>query len=220
MVTDSEAFAPPAEPAPPAERRMSWAAVLTVGGAVAAAGAALGALGGWLWYHWWGPPNKGSIYDTVHGPKWYDLTDKGIAHEFNGPAEYAVVALGLGILLGVVAALVARRRALAVVGGLIVGSALAAYLSWAIGTAMSPPDPQEKYATKANVCEQAPCKEYPAAIEISGWTPLLCWPLGALGAFSVTVVASSWIEDFRRAQASQKDAGNWLAAPGAPREQE
>lgn len=214
MVTDSEAFAPPAEPAPPVERRASWGTVLTVAGAVVAACGALGALGGWLWYQWWGPPNKGSIYDTASGPKWYDLTDKGIAHEFNGPAEYAVIALGFGILLGVTAALLGRRQALAVVGGLIVGSALAAYLSWAIGTGMSPPDPQQ-YATKANICQQAPCQEYPAAIEISGWTPLICWPLGALGAFSITVVVSSWIEDFRRAQATQKETGNWLDRPSA-----
>jgi hypothetical protein len=211
VVTDSEAVAQFAEPAPTAvdERRGSWHRVLVVAGIVVVACAVLGALGGWLWYHWWGPPNKGTIYDTTQGPLWFDSTDKGIAQQFDGPAQYAVIALGLGLLVGVAAALFGRRQALAAVGGLVVGAALAAYLSWAIGTAMSPPDPS-KYATEANICQQAPCKEYPAQIELSGWTPLLCWPIGALGGFSVTVVVSQWAEDFRRSQAQQKDSGNWL----------
>jgi hypothetical protein len=163
-----------------------------VAGSLAAAGAAVGALGGWLWYQWWGPANTGIIYDTVDGPKWYDLTDQGVAHQFDGPGQYAVIALLLGIALGVVAFFVGRRQALAAVAGLIVGTALAAYLSYVVGTALSPPDPQ-KYATSANVCKEEPCKDYPAAIEVSGWTPFLCWPLGALGAFSTTVVVMSWL---------------------------
>lgn len=213
MVTDSEAVAQFAEPAPTAvERRVAWGRVLLVAAIVVVACAALGLLGGVLWYHWWGPPNKGTIYDTTQGPLWFDATDKGIAQQFNGPAEYAVIAAGLSVLVGVAAALLGRRQALAAVGGLVVGTALAAYLSWVVGTSMSPPDPA-KYATKANICQKAPCKEYPAQIELTGWTPLLCWPIGALGGFSVTVMVSQWVGDFRRSQASQKESGNWLGRP-------
>ncbi len=185
-MTDQQTLPPP--PAPAVERRaLPWRAIVLVGGSLAAAGAALGALGGWLWYQWWAPANTGTIYDTVDGPKWYDLTDQGVAHQFAGPGQYALIGLLLGIALGVVAVIVGRRHALAAVAGLIVGTALAAYLSYVVGTAQSPPDPQQ-YATSANVD-----KEYPAAIEVSGWTPFLCWPLGALGAYSVAVLAMSWL---------------------------
>lgn len=190
-MTDQQTLPPP--PAPAAERRdLPWRAMALVGGSLAAAGAILGALGGWLWYQWWAPANTGAIYDTVDGPKWYDLTDQGVAHQFDGPGQYALIGLLLGILLGAVAAVVGRGQPLAAVGGLIVGTALAASMAYVVGTAQSPPDPQ-KYATAANVCEEAPCEEYPAAIEVSGWTPFLCWPLGALGAFSAAVMVMSWL---------------------------
>ncbi len=152
-----------------------------------AASGGLGALAGWLWYEWWGPPNSGEIYDTTTwGPRWLDLTDQGLAHQFDGPAQYAVLALGLGALLGVLAAVLGRRQALAALAALAAGSALAAYVSYAVGTALSPPDPQ-RFATKDNIGE-----EYLAAIEVSGWTPLLCWPIAALGTFAIALVAMAY----------------------------
>lgn len=209
-MTEQETLPPPA---PVVERRRRpWREVASVGGVVVAAGAALGALGGWLWYHWWAPANTGTIYDTTLGVRWFDITDHGITHQFDGPAQYAVIALGLGALLGSAAALLGHRQALAALGGLVLGSALAAYASWAVGTALSPPDPEE-FATKANIG-----KEYPAALELSGWTPLLCWPLGALAAFCLTIAVRSTIREFRRQQVGQQEAGNWLQpAPTADR---
>lgn len=206
MVTDSEAVAPPA---PTAERRVEWRPVGIVAGVVLGACLALGALGGWLWYRWWGPPQDGAVFDTTHGPTWFPLTDHASAHQFDGPGEYAVIALGFGLLLGIGGAVVGRRQALAACAALVVGSALAAAVSWWIGTTLSPPD-TSTYETKANVCTEQPCKKYDDAIEVSGITPLLCWPLGALGGFSLTIVVGSWVGDFRRAQAGQRDSGNWL----------
>ncbi|KAA1417906.1 hypothetical protein F0U44_14780 [Nocardioides humilatus] len=200
------------------QERAPSSAGIVVGGVVVTASAAVGALGGWLWYQWWGPPNKGSIYETLDGRiLWLDPTDKGIAHQFNGPAQYAIIGIGLGLVLGVLAALLGRRQALVALGSLIVGSALAAFLAWGVGNVLSPPDPQQ-YAKKSAVCTEAPCKEYDAAIEVSGWTPFLCWPLGALAGFSLTVVVAEWIGSFRGSQAAQRDAGTWLAAPGARQE--
>src|SRR5436190_3862976 len=193
-------------PAPGTGRRSPpWRAIAVVAVAVVVAGGALGALGGWLWYHWWAPPNTGEIYDTaVWGPKWLDLTDEGLAHQFSGPAEYTLIALGLGFVLGILAAVIGRRQALVALAALIVGSALAAYLAFAVGTALSPPGP-EQYATKANVG-----KEYKAAIEISGWTPLLCWPIGALAGFAGGTVAQSGLGELRRKQRGPREAGTWL----------
>lgn len=173
--------------------------------AVVVAGGALGAIGGWLWYQWWGPPNTGEIYDTeTWGPRWFDVTDQGLGHQFDGPAQYAVIALGLGTALGILAAVLGRRQAVAALVAVAVGSALAAYVSYAVGTALSPPDPQQ-FATQHNVG-----KEYPAAIEVTGWTPFLCWPIGALGGFCLAIVAHSLFGTLREAKADQQRAGNWL----------
>lgn len=201
MVTDSETAAPPVLAV---DRRVPWRAIVIVVGVLVVTAAGLGAIGGWLWYHWWAPANIGEIYDTTEGPRWYDVSEEGLTHQFDGPALYAVVAIGLGSLLGALAALLGRHQALAALGGLVMGSALAAYLSWAVGTAMSPPDPQQ-FETTANIG-----KEYPAAIELTGWTPLLCWPLAALAAFCVTIVLVSLVTEIRRTQAAQQVAGNWL----------
>lgn len=188
---ETEPAAAPAS-APAAERRpLPWRSILAVVGVMVVAAGGLGTLGGWLWYQWWGPPNTGEIYDTaVWGPRWFDLTDQGMGHQFDGPAQYTVVGIGFGIVLGVLAALLGRRGALAALAGLVLGSALAAYLSWAVGTALSPPDPQ-RYATQANVCTDEPCKDYPAAIEVSGWTPFLAWPIAALGTFSLAIFVTA-----------------------------
>ena len=189
-MTEQEIVPAPAETAE--DRRPQWRAIAVVAGAVVVAAGGLGWLGGWLWYQWWGPPNTGEIYDTsAWGPRWFDLSDQGLSHQFDGPAQYTVIALGLGALLGILAAVLGRRQAVAAVVALALGSALAAYLSWLVGTMLSPPDPQ-KFATAENVCSEEPCQQYLAAIEVSGWTPFLCWPIAALGAFSVAIVVMSW----------------------------
>lgn len=207
-MTEQETVPAPDGTAEP--RRRQGRAIATVVVLVVVAAAGLGALGGWLWYQWWGPPNTGEIYDTtVWGPRWFDLTDQGLDHQFDGPAQYSVIALGLGAVLGILGAVLGRRQAFAALGALVVGSALAAYLAYAVGTALSPPDPQ-KYATADNVCTEEPCKQYDAAIEISGWTPLLCWPIGALGAYCISVVAMSFAGEVRRNQVGQQQAGTWL----------
>ncbi|MDZ5620629.1 hypothetical protein SFC88_07330 [Nocardioides sp. HM23] len=194
-MTEQETVSPPA---PATERsRLPWRAIAVVVAVVVVAAAGLGALGGWLWYQWWGPPNTGAIYDTATwGPRWIDLTDQGLGQQFDGPAQYAVIGLGFGTLLGILGAVLGRRQAIAALVGLVVGSALAAYLAFVVGTALSPPDP-ERYATEANVCREEPCKDYPAAIEVSGWTPFLCWPIGALGGFSLTIAVMTWIGSTR-----------------------
>lgn len=191
MVTEQEIV--PAPPETVERPGPAWRGVALVVVPVLLAGAALGALGGWLWYQWWGPPDKGIILDTVaSGPRWVASTQQGIEGQFDGPGEYAVIALGFGVLLGILAAVLGRRQALAALAGLVAASALAAYLAFAVGTALSPPDPQQ-FANPDTVCTEEPCKEYDAAIETSGWTPFLCWPIGALGAYTAAIMVMSGV---------------------------
>lgn len=188
------AAAPSASPGADERRRLSgrdrpsWRGTAVLVAVVLAASGGAGALAGWLWYQWWGPPNTGQIYDTTTwGPRWLDLSDQGLAHQFDGTAQFAVLGLGLGAVLGVLAAALGRRQAVAAFLALVAGSALAAYLCFAVGTALSPPDPQQ-FATKDNIGE-----EYRAAIEVSGWTPFLSWPIAAFGAFAIAVVVMTWL---------------------------
>ncbi len=184
---------PASGPAPTTERPTApsggvVSAPVAVVGAVLVLGGALGALGGWLWWRWWGPANTGSVYQTDDGPKWYDLTAGGFTHVFDGTAQYAVIGLGFGLLLGIAAGLLSRRHAVLGLVAVVVASALGAVVAAQLGYALSPPDPQQ-YETAANVCEKAPCKEYPAALRISGWTPYLTWAIGALASYFIVMLS-------------------------------
>lgn len=179
-------------------------APFAVTAAVLALGGALGALGGWLWWRWWGPPNNGIVYDTASGPRWYDFSsDEGFTHVFDSTAQFAVVGLGFGLLLGIVAGLLARRTALLGLVAVLVASALGAVLAAWVGFTLSPPDPQV-HAIEANICTEEPCKEYPAGLVISGWTPYLAWSIGALASYFVVMLSGPTPPDRRPAEVSAR----------------
>jgi hypothetical protein len=174
-----------------------------------AGGLLLGGVGGWLWWLWWGPSRTGTVYQTDDGPKWYDLTDTGLTRSFDATADYAVIGLVLCAVLGILAAWLGRRWAYAALGGLLLGCVLGAAVAYAVGVGFSPPDPQT-FATADNVD-----KEFPSAIEVVGWTPYLCWPLGGLLGFLAGTLVVNSVEHSRRAA----DAGDRLEARPARSEQ-
>jgi hypothetical protein len=141
----------------------------------------LGFLGGWLWWHWWGPATKGTVYDTAQGPHWYDASADGLKREFSATAEYVLVTAGLGIVLGLVCGLLARGRELLFVGLLVVGAAGAAVLTAWFGSELGPPVPP---ATHANIG-----KEFLGHLSVSGWSPYLAGPVGALAGFLVVLLS-------------------------------
>lgn len=167
---------------------------------------ALGALGGWLWWQWWAPAPKGRVFETPDGPVWFPTPfDPGIARDFGGTATYAVLALLLGLLLGLVGAVVARHRA--VLGLVTVGlaSILAAVVMVMVGVSQSPPDPQER-ADQVDIGTKLPGHLHVTASEIGLWdwvadlvgdddrrlelpTPYLVWPVGALLGYLVVMLS-------------------------------
>lgn len=197
-----ETTIPPAS-SPVADGRPSRSPLVTgaVAVAIVALGGALGALGGWLWYRWWGPPNVGRVYDTPDGRTWVDLTERGLAQVFAATGQYVVVGLALGLLLGVLAAVLGRHRALVALGAVLVASALAAYVASRVGIALGPTDPQ----TLVDDVELG--ERLPAAITLSGWTPYLMWPIGALVGFAGTGLGLTALEEVRRREA---DPATWL----------
>ncbi len=147
-------------------------------------GAVLGAVGGWLWWTWWGPAPAGRIYDTQAGPTWYpDPFDPGITSDFSGTATYVVVGVGLALLLGVVGGWLARDSALVGLGAVLLASVLAGLVMTLVGLAQSPPDPQDR-AEKATVGEAMP-----GHLEVTGVTPYLTWPVGSLLGYLVVMLS-------------------------------
>lgn len=146
-------------------------------------GAGLGLLGGWLWWSWWGPAPDGRIYDTRVGPQWYpEPFDPGVTRDFSGTATYVVIAFGLALLLGVVAAVLCRRIAVVGLVTVVVGAGLGAAAMVLFGTSFSPPDPAGLVASR-EVGDALP-----GHLHVAGWTPYLAWPVGALlGYFAVMV---------------------------------
>lgn len=174
------------------------AGLSVVVGAVLAA--VLGALGGFLWWTWWGPAPEGKVYDTAAGPTWYpDPFDPGITRDFSATATYVVVGFGLALLLGLVAGWVSRDTALVGVATVVVASALAAVVMTLVGISQSPADPQDK-ASKETIGTVLP-----GHLEVAGFTPYLAWPVGALLGYLV-VMLSITSESRRPAQPSAAPA--------------
>lgn len=182
-------------------------------GGVLAGSVALGLLAGWLWWTWWSPATPGEIYDhPEHGPTWYpNPWDPGMTDAFGGTAQYVVVAGGLGLLLGIVAGLLAGRTAVAVLGAVLVGSAAAAVLMAWVGMSFSPPDP-ETVATAANVGEKVP-----GNLEVTGWTPYLAWPVGALLGYLIVMLSGQSLGEVR---AREADPETWLAPLSSSRQEQ
>jgi hypothetical protein len=167
--------------------------------------AVLGALGGWLWWLWWAPAPPGEVYETADGPKWFpNPFDPGVTRDFAGTANYVVLGLGLAIVLGVVAAVVARNRA---VPGLVaagLASILAAVVMALVGASQSPPDPHEKaddvaVGTKLPGHLHVTNGEIPLPGSVAALvndddgvvklpTPYLAWPLGATLGYLVVML--------------------------------
>ncbi|HWI43930.1 MAG TPA: hypothetical protein VNS81_09935 [Nocardioides sp.] len=170
------------------------------------AGAGLGALGGWLWWTWWGPAPVGKIYDTAGGPHWYpDPFDPGVARDFGGTATYVVLGFALALAVGAAGALLTRRREVAGLLGVGVASVLAAVVMSMVGTAQSPPDPQHK-AGHVAIGTKLPGHLHLTHGEIPLWgwlgdlvhdddhvlelpTPYLAWPFGAMVGYLVVMVS-------------------------------
>ncbi len=188
------------------QARVSRRDLVGVGATVLSA-VGLAFLGGWLWWQWWGPADKGRIFETRDGPQWFPIPfDPGVSHVFAGTAEYFLIGLGLGALLGVLAGVLSRSRAVLGLGVLVVASVGAALVMHWFGVSFSPPDP------RTLVDSHEIGDRLPGHLELSGWTPYLAWPIGALAGFTGVMLSLSALGGVRE-QSGDPDA--WLRA-GAP----
>lgn len=148
------------------------------------AGGALGALGGWLWWRWWSPGPEGAVFELPDGgTTWVPQpAESGYSALFDATMQYAVLGVGLGAVVGLLAVLLCRRLELVGLASAALGSVVGAAVMLQVGTAQSPPDP-ETLLEDARVGDVLP-----GALEVSGWTAYLGWPAGALTAFVLVLL--------------------------------
>jgi hypothetical protein len=155
---------------------LSWRSTALRSGFLLALFAGAGVGGGYAWRHLWTPP----VGEAVDGSWVPTPVEEGLQGDFSGVGWYVVVALVLGLLLGLAAALVLGRAEIVAVAVVVVGSALAAYLLLSTGERLSPPDPDRAAAAAEDGTVIR------GDLEFDGMTPLLSLPIGALA--SVTGV--------------------------------
>jgi len=156
--------------------------LLVVLGCVAAA-----ALAGVVWESVW-HASPGVAFDH----KWY-LQPEAYADDFRGTGLYVLIAFGFGLAVSVLAAFARERNELATLFGVLLGSALAAWVMYAVGHRLGPPDPRILAQAAADY-DPLPSDlrvqgghHVVAWLEwIPGWrgrlpgAPFLAWPIGAV----------------------------------------
>jgi hypothetical protein len=135
--------------------------------------AVVAVVAGWLWHQLWSPD-----LGVVVSHRWY-ATGDALRNDFSGTGLYVLVALGAGLLTGLASALLGGSRPVLTVVVAALGSALAAYVMLQVGQGLGPTDPQELAATVGDG------KNLPGALRVSGFSPLLAFPLGTLGALAI-----------------------------------
>ncbi|WP_323792720.1 hypothetical protein [Nocardioides sp.] len=152
--------------------------------------AAVGAAAGWLWERWWSP-----ITGVVVDGTWvagYRPEGDGFVFDFpslenffDGTAQYVVIGVLAGLVLGVVFSLLGRGSELVMLVAVVAGSALAGYVAYRLGTHLGPPDPTTLEAAAADGTT------LPGDLTVEGASPFVAWPLGALIGLSVTYLLTT-----------------------------
>lgn len=145
---------------------------------------------GWVWERWW-TPTIGVVIEGTWVPG-YRMQGEQFVFDFpslegffDATAQYVVLGVGAGLLLGVLCALLGRRSEIVMLGAVLGGSVLAGYIAYRLGVHLGPVDPTllETRVDDATVL--------PAALDLEGASPFVAWPLGALVGLCVTYLLTS-----------------------------
>lgn len=145
------------------------------GAGVVAAFLVAGALCGWLWELVWDTPSG----VVVNGSWFPDPWDAGQRAAFSATGWYVTIAAGAGLVLGALAGLRSRGRELETLVAVVVGSAAAAAVMYAVGVWLGPPDPQSLAADLPDG------RRLPGSLGVSGLPSYAAFSFGALLALAV-----------------------------------
>lgn len=185
MSTDLSASGTPRATAGSRVRR-SWRGLVLENVAVVVVFALAGVGAGWFWERW-ATPASGVVLDgawrlgfRVEGDF---LTGDATSFQraFGVVGTYVVVCAVVGLVLGVLTAVLCRRSELVTLAAVLVGSALAAFLCYRVGLALGPPDP----AVAARTADDGAVLV--GDLSIDRRSPFVAMPLVALVA-----LASTW----------------------------
>jgi uncharacterized membrane protein YeaQ/YmgE (transglycosylase-associated protein family) len=145
-------------------RTLAWPAAVVVVFAI------VGVAGGLLWR---------SLLDVPHGVvvghQWFpDPWESGERDAFDATGWYVVIAVVAGLVVGILAAALARGRELWTLAAVLVGSLVAAWLMRAVGLHGAPPDPQAAAKHAADGTRLSGTFGRP------GTAAFITWPLAAV----------------------------------------
>ncbi|WP_459970590.1 hypothetical protein [Nocardioides pyridinolyticus] len=132
----------------------------------------LGVVAGVVWEWVWTAPD-GAVVDGA----WVAQDEANLRGVFSGTGWYVVVGSVAGLLGGAAVALFLDRYPLVSLLGVVLGSLLGAFLMLRVGVALGPGDPLD--AAGAVV---------PGALDVSGGSPFIALPAGALVALSMAFI--------------------------------
>lgn len=145
---------------------------------------AAGAVAGWIWERVWSPP-----MGVVYRGEWF-INPPGPDVAFSGTALYVVIAALGGLVLGVAVAWSGGHE-LRTLATVVVGSALAGWVMYAVGHALGPPDPTV-LATDMEDYEELVSDLVLATRDPDGWfgvTAAVAFPVGALTGLAVVYLS-------------------------------
>ena len=122
---------------------------------------------GWVWHELWQPAEG-----VVVQHQWF-ATGAGLREDFSGTGLYVLIAVGAGLALGVLFAILGGVRPVVTLVACVVGSLLAGWLMLKMGEWLGPAKDLDDGAT------------LPSALRVSGLTPLFAFTLGTLGALAL-----------------------------------
>lgn len=147
--------------------------------------AGAGAAAGWLWERWWNPIG-GVVVDGTWVAGYRPVGDTfvfdfpSLKGFFDSTAEYVVIGVVAGLVLGVLCSLLGRRSEIVMLAAVVIGAALAGFVAYRLGTHLGPVDPATLEADAADGTA------LPSSLTISGASPFVAWPLGALLGLALT----------------------------------
>jgi hypothetical protein len=128
-----------------------------------------GAAAGFVWERIWTPPNG-----VVVEHQWRPEDAIALQQQFSGTGWYVIVGMVAGLVLGVGASLLVDRVPLLTLAAVLVGAALAAWMMSSVGSSLGPGDPHQLAKSAADGTR------LPSQLEVSGWSPFVALPVGAL----------------------------------------
>lgn len=142
--------------------------------------AVVGVAAGVVWEWVWTAP-VGVVVDH----RWLAQDEVSLRGQFTATGWYVVVGAAAGLVGGAVVSLFVDRFPLVTLVGIVVGSALAAWLMYRVGVALGPADP----ATLAQTAKDG--THLPARLSVSGASPWISLPAGALVSLAMVFLGLS-----------------------------